>query len=162
MNKTIIVDTREKPRAISKILKYFDNNDIKHISSKLYVGDYQMLDNPMLVVDRKNGLGEVCSNIIQDHERFRDELLRADEVGIKVIVLVCVPDVKKIGKLEDVKKWYNPRLRVNPKATKGITLMKAMWTMENKYGCKFVFCSNEKVGKTIVDILAKGGDSNAK
>ena len=92
--ETIIIDTREKPKAISGILKFFESQNIKYISSKLYVGDYQLLDNPKLVIDRKNGLGEVCSNIIQDHERFRNELIRANEVGIKVIILVATNDDK--------------------------------------------------------------------
>lgn len=158
--ETIIIDTREKPKAISKILKFFESQNVKYISSKLYVGDYQLLDNPKLVIDRKNGLGEVCSNIIQDHERFRNELIRANEVGIKVIILVATTD-DKIKSLSDVYKWYNPRLRINPKATKGVTLMKAMWTMQQKYGCEFVFCHKDKVGSKILEIL-KGGDMNAK
>ena len=158
--ETIIIDTREKPKAISGILKFFESQNVKCISSKLYVGDYQLLDNPKLVIDRKNGLGEVCSNIIQDHERFRNELIRANDVGIKVVILVATND-DKIKTLRDVPKWYNPRLRVNPKATKGVILMKAMWTMEKKYGCQFVFCHKDKVGSTILKIL-KGGNANVK
>lgn len=157
--QTIIVDTREKPKAIKGVIAYFDEIGIKHISTKLYVGDYQLLDNPKVVVDRKNGLGEVCSNIIQDHERFRSELIRANEVGIKVYILIA--NDNGIKRLEDVARWYNPRLRANPKATRGVTLMKAMWTMQQKYGCEFVFCPKKAIGKYILDLL-KGGDANAK
>lgn len=42
----IQIDTREKQRAIRKILKTFDDNGVKHFSSKLLVGDYMSLDNP--------------------------------------------------------------------------------------------------------------------
>lgn len=36
----IQIDTREKQRAIRKIIKTFDDNGVKHFSSKLLVGDY--------------------------------------------------------------------------------------------------------------------------
>ena len=146
-----MVDTREKPRAIKGIIDYFDKQNIKHISSKLYVGDYQMLDNPLVVVDRKNGLGEVCYNVIQDHKRFVGELEKAKEIGITLYILVA--NDNNIKCLKDVAKWYNPRLRVSPKATKGVTLMKAMYTIEKKYGCKFVFCPKKAAGKYILDLL---------
>ena len=42
----IQIDTREKQRAIRKIIKTFDENGVKHFSSKLLVGDYMSLDNP--------------------------------------------------------------------------------------------------------------------
>ena len=57
----IQIDTREKARAIKNILKTFDYNKIKHCSSKLIVGDYQNLEKPMIIVDRKQSLSEaVC------------------------------------------------------------------------------------------------------
>ena len=52
----IQIDTREKQRAIRKILKTFDDNGVKHFSSKLLVGDYMSLDNPRLIIDRKQNL----------------------------------------------------------------------------------------------------------
>ena len=54
----ILVDTREKPKAIGKILKYFEVNGIEYDSSKLYVGDYIRYDNPKLVIDRKQNIAE--------------------------------------------------------------------------------------------------------
>lgn len=52
----IQIDSREKPRAIGKILDEFDRQGVRHFVSKLYVGDYQRLDNSLLVVDRKQNL----------------------------------------------------------------------------------------------------------
>ena len=43
MNDTVIIDSREKEKAIQKIKKYFDDNNINYITSKLYCGDYQLL-----------------------------------------------------------------------------------------------------------------------
>lgn len=51
----IQIDSREKSRAIRKIIRTFDEQGVKHFSSKLLVGDYMSLDNPRLIIDR-NGM----------------------------------------------------------------------------------------------------------
>ena len=71
---TIQVDTREKARAIKKVLAEFDRQGVIHISSKLYVGDYMSLDNPRLVIDRKQNLLEVATNLVQQRDRFLSEI----------------------------------------------------------------------------------------
>lgn len=148
----IQIDSREKARAIKKILQEFDSQQIHHYVSKLYVGDYMNLDNPRLVVDRKQNLTEVCSNVCQDHERFRAELIRANEAGIKVVVLV--EHGKDIETLEDVIWWQNPRLKTSPKAITGERLYKILQTLERKYECEFAFCTKEQTGAKIVEILS--------
>ena len=60
----IQIDSREKARAIKKIVDEFDKQGIQHFISKLYVGDYMSYDNPRLVVDRKQCLSEVCSKFM--------------------------------------------------------------------------------------------------
>lgn len=55
----IQIDSREKARAIAKIVETFDKCGIKHPVSKLMVGDYMSYDNPRLVIDRKQNLLEV-------------------------------------------------------------------------------------------------------
>ena len=86
----IQIDTREKQRAIRKIIKTFDDNGVKHFSSKLLVGDYMSLDNPRLIIDRKQSLQELCGNVCQQHERFKRELIKAIEASIQlVIVIMC-------------------------------------------------------------------------
>jgi ERCC4-type nuclease len=148
---TIQIDSREKARAITKIVRTFDQNGIKHYVSKLYVGDYMNLDNPRLVIDRKQNLSEVCANVCQDHDRFRAELIRAQEQGIKVIILVeHGEDVKT---LQDVIWWVNPRLKNSPKAMTGERLFKIMQTLERKYDCVFKFCTKEQTGAEIVRLL---------
>ena len=84
----IMVDTREKQRAIRKILKGFDERNIQYVSSKLYVGDYMSLDNTRLIIDRKQNLQELFGNVCQQHERFKRELLKAMEAGIQIIILI--------------------------------------------------------------------------
>lgn len=147
------IDTREKEHAIEKILETFDNNNIKYVSSKMYVGDYQNLQDGSVVVDRKQNLSEICSNVCQQHERFKAELVRAQEAGIKIYIL-CEHG-KGITTLDDVKTWINPRLKKSPKALTGEKLYKIMKTQEEKYGITYLFCDKEETGKTILDILER-------
>ena len=49
----IQIDSREKARAIKKIVEAFDQCGINHPVSKLMVGDYMNYDNPRLIIDRK-------------------------------------------------------------------------------------------------------------
>lgn len=151
----IQIDTREKQKAIKKILEEFDKQGIKHISSKLYVGDYVSLDNSKLVIDRKRNLQELCGNVCQDHKRFKAELMRAQESGIKVIIL-CEHG-GNIKTLDDVNKWVNPRLKTSPLAVSGPRLFKILYTMSNTYGVDFVFCNKSQTGKKIIELL-NGGD----
>lgn len=158
MTDTIVIDSREKERAIKLIKKYFDDNNIKYISSKLFCGDYQFLSNGNRVVDRKQNLSELCSNVCQDHERFRRELIRAQENDIQLIIL-CEHG-KDIECLEDVIFWENPRRKKSPKATSGKTLYNILSTLERKYGVKFEFCEKSDTGRRIIELLEYDGRRN--
>ncbi len=148
----IQVDSREKDRAIKKILAEFDRQGVKHPVSKLLVGDYMNYDNPRLIVDRKQNLSEVCSNVCQGHERFRRELIRAQENEIRLVVLV--EHGKGIRSLEDVIWWVNPR---GGKSMQGEVLYRVMKTQERKYGIRYVFCDKAQTGKRIIELLSGGG-----
>lgn len=148
---SIITDTREKPEAIKQILAEFERQHINVIRSKLWVGDYQRLDNPMLVIDRKHNLSEVCSNVVQDHKRFTSELQRAKDAGVHVIILI--EHSRNIRTLEDVIHWVNPRLKVSPMAVSGERLYKIMYAIQKHYGCEFQFCEKKDTGKRIIEIL---------
>ena len=84
----IEIDTREKPKAIEKIIDYFQQNNIKYIRSKLYYGDYRIMESPLLVVDRKQNIAELAKNCTVEHERFRRELERTKKAGATLILLV--------------------------------------------------------------------------
>lgn len=150
---TIQVDTREKARAIEGIIKEFDKQGVTHFSSKLYVGDYVNLENSFLVVDRKQNLLEVCSNVCQQHKRFVNEIKRAKATGIKIIFLV--EHGENIKSLEDVKNWVNPRLKESPLAVSGERLYKILSTLERTYGVEFLFCDKRNTGKKIIEILGR-------
>lgn len=159
----IQIDSREKARAIQKIIAEFDRQGIKHPVSKLMVGDYMNYDNPRLIVDRKQNLTELCSNVCQDHDRFRRELILAQENGIQLIVL-CEHG-QGIESLEDVIFWKNPRgekrvhiegkwQTVQTNAMKGEVLYKILTTLQDKYGVQFHFCTKDETGQKIVEILS--------
>jgi len=163
----IQIDSREKVRAIRKIVEEFDRQGVIHPTSKLYVGDYMNYDNPRVVVDRKQNLTELCSNVTQDHERFRTELIKAQEVDIKLIILI--EHGSDVTCLEDIIWWVNPRSykrvkddktekwkTVETKATTGETLFNILTTLRRKYGCEYRFCKKEETGKRIIELL--GGD----
>ncbi len=163
----IQIDSREKARAIKSIVKTFDRLGVSHPVSKLMVGDYMNYDNPRLIIDRKQNLSELCSNVTAGHERFRRELLRAKENEIQLVIL-CEHG-KGIQQLSDVIWWENPRRwhrQKNPftgkweeketKATTGETLYNILCTLERKYGCKFLFCDKDHTGSEIVRILREG------
>lgn len=166
----IQIDSREKARAIRKIIKTFDENGIRHFSSKLLVGDYMNLDNPRLIIDRKQNLQELCGNVCQQHERFKRELLRAMEAGIQLVILV--EHGSDVASLEDVFFWKNPRKHevkfrtVNGRRVKyveseeavdGKQLYKSLCTIRDRYNVRFEFCEKKDTGKEIIRILA--GDS---
>nr|DAZ16488.1 MAG TPA: ERCC4 domain protein [Caudoviricetes sp.] len=161
----IQVDSREKAKAIQKIITEFDRHGVNHFVSKLYVGDYMNFDNPRLIIDRKQSLSELCNNVCQEHNRFRDEILRAREHGIKLIIL-CEHG-KGAERLEDVIWWKNPRrverykdlktgkwMERETKATTGDKLYKILRTFERKYGCRFLFCDKKDTGRRIIELLA--------
>ena len=157
---TVLMDTREKPQAVQAIMKQFEAAGVRVIRTKLWVADYQLFDNPHLVVDRKQNLSELCNNVVQDHKRFRDELIRAQEVGISVVVLV--EHGGGIKSLDDVPNWANPRLKVSPLAVSGERLYKILKAMEYTYKVRFEFCTKAQTGKRILQILTEGKDGNTE
>lgn len=160
----IMIDTREKQHAIKRILSEFEKHGIQSISSKLYVGDYMSLDNPWLIIDRKQNLQELCGNVCQQHERFKKELLRAIDAGIQF-----VEHGKDISCLEDVYFWKNPRKHevrwrvvngkrekyvVSDKAVDGEQLYKSLCTIRDRYNVRFEFCEKKETGERIVELLS--------
>lgn len=151
---TIQIDSREHKFELARIQKQLTAAGCKTIVSKLYVGDYQSWDNPRLVVDRKKDLQELCGNVCQQHERFKNELIRAMDADIQIIIL-CEHG-RDIQCLEDVYFWDNPRLKKSPRATSGKSLYKSLCTIRDKYNVRFEFCTKRETGKRIMELLSNG------
>lgn len=131
-----------------------------------FVGTYNK------AVDTKYGIEELVEDVCgKSHERFRDECILAQNNGIKLIVLVenqetriKGPDIWNpyIAQLSELHSWRNPRLFIldrktgrqkYPRATRGITLQKACFTMQKKYGVRFEFCRPKDAGRRVVELL---------
>lgn len=148
MNNIIIVDTREKGH--KSIIKYFEDNKIDYITSKLDYGDYKLYKNNSVVIDRKDNLLELSGNLCHtlEHQRINREIARAKEDGCQEFIFLIAES--KIKSVEDIKNWSSPHTKV-----KGETLLKIMITMKNKYGVRFIICPRREMGKKILELLSK-------
>ena len=154
----IIMDTREKPRAVQKILAEFDRRGIEVVHRALNFADYANPEKlPGPVVDRKQNLLEVASNVVQGRPRLLREIERCNRSRCRLIFLV--EHGGKIRALEDVIQWKNPRLKTSPLAVSGERLFRIMKAMEIRYGIEWQFCSKQQTGKRIIELL--GGDGHA-
>lgn len=147
----ILEDTRQQARKHETKHKWFAENGIKIERCRLYVGDYTLPTNQSICIDTKKDLQELAQDVCQQHERFRAELVRAQEAGIHLIVL-CEHG-GGIKSLEDVYFWVNPRRQHSPGAISGQRLFKILNTMQEKYGVRFEFCDKRQTGRRIVEIL---------
>lgn len=162
----IQTDTRQQMHRKHHKIKerWFITNGHEVIHAKCLVGDYICPSNGSVAVDTKQSCTELYADLIQDHVRFRNECILAQKCGIRLIVLV----ENDIGftKPRDILKWRNPQMYRFWKAQKegvvrkqpasNVQLLKIMNTMHRKYGVEFEFCSTEKAGARIVEILSGG------
>ena len=126
------VDTREKVN--EHIVNKFIENNIDYKLEKLKVGDYAIVDvngyMPKIVIERKANIEELLSNLIDrnslDEEsqvnRFHRELIRAEALGIRVILLI-----ENLNWYSDILK-HNYRSKITPAAARGLIM-----SLEAKY-----------------------------
>jgi ribosome-associated protein len=168
----ILEDTRQQDSKHNKKREWFEANGIEVKRTKLYVGDYTFPKNQSVCVDTKKDIQELIGDICgKQHDRFREELIRAKEADIKLYILVenerIIINERKgiyspyIDSLDSLHKFVNPRLfiwrngkQLYPTATKGITLKKACITMKNKYGVEFIFCKPNQAAEKVIELLA--------
>ena len=101
----IICDSREQKN--QHILKYFEKKNIEYETKKVDEGDYKLEGKDTICIERKGNLNEIMANITQ--ARFKRELERAKQKGVKLIVLI--ENSSNINSIDDIPlKWKNPRL----------------------------------------------------
>ena len=127
-------DSREKTKKHENIVDGFRKLNIKLIRSKNLVGDYVIPNRGNISVDIKQDMVEITGNLLQDHERFKNECKLAKDCGIKLFVLI-EEDVS-LEKLKSGTYEY-PKKRTRVPVTKAnpVTVAKVMETMQfyNKY-----------------------------
>lgn len=156
-NKYIIVDSREKPKAIKRTLDYFDKNGIPYEVSKLMFGDYMDWHHPDLVIDRKQNIAELAKNCTVEADRFKRELERAKKVGATLVILVEQNRYSDRGKwvqvneIVDLLRWSSPYTQIRGEKVYRVL---AAWTA--KYPIRVEFCDKRVTGQKIIEILYKG------
>ena len=152
--KYLQIDTREKTKAIQSILRYMDNHDVEHVSTKLLIGDYQDFNRPGIVVDRKQNIAELAKNCTSDHERFRRELQRAQKAGTQLVVLVEQNRYKdrdewiRVVTIEDLMLWSSPHTTIT-----GEKVYRVLRSWMAKYPLRVEFCDKRETGRRIYEII---------
>lgn len=152
---TLIEDTRQQANKHENKHRFFEKHGIKYIRSKLPIGDYALLTDLSTIVDTKQSIQEIIGNVTQQHKRFAAECELAKENDIRLCVLI---EDMAVTCIDDLYRWYNPRLRFSPRATTGRTLAKILHGMEINHGVKFHFCKPEESGQVILELLGAGNN----
>lgn len=151
----IQIDSREKSRAIKKIVAEFDRQDVKYFTSKLYVGDYINIERPLIIIDRKQNIAEIAQNATSGHKRVKNELKRLDEMGAKMYFLIEQDTIngEPIDGLEDIILW-------KPKFGEiiGERVYRILKAWEYKHNVEYVFCNKRDTGKEIIRLLGTEQD----
>lgn len=150
----LIVDSREKPKAIARILKYMQESGVEYMTSKLIVGDYMIFKRPDRIIDRKQNILELAKNCTSDHVRFKAELETAQNLGVELVILVeqdRYRDGERIIMVRDISDlmlWTNPHTQV-----KGEKVYRILASWCNKYPIRVEFCRSCDTGRRIMEIL---------
>ena len=152
--KYLLIDTREKPKAIRTILKQFDEAGVVYDRTKLLIGDYADFNRPHIIVDRKQNIAELAKNCTTDHARFRNELERAKRAGATLVVLVEQirykdgTEWRQIKELSDIIYWSNPHTTI-----RGEKVYRVLRGWMAKYPLRVEFCDKRVTGKRILQII---------
>lgn len=145
-------DTRNQIGKHRNIQFYCKQNGIRIERCRLLVGDYMLAGagGGGISVDTKMGVPEIASNCFQEHERFKAECVKAQECGIRLIVLI-----EEVPPGGEVRNWVSPLDRFGEPKHKfnPMTLQKVMETMTERYGVQFRFCDGRSTGKVLMEIL---------
>lgn len=155
-NMLILADTRQQKD--NYITSYFDANALEWQRSTLNSGDYMavrynttrgIFKDYRVIIDTKKDIIEIAGNLCRttEHQRILNELKKAKELGCERFIFLIADST--ITCIDDLNGWRSNRTQV-----KGETLAKIMNTMQERYGCEFIFCKKLLLGKKIVELLA--------
>ena len=150
MPMVLYEDTRQQAGKHKNVHAFCKQQGIEIIRQALNVGDYQIAGKGDISVDTKYGVPELASCCFQEHERFRDECIRAQKCGIRLIILT--EEKLPGGRLDNWRSpigWDGlPMHKFNPE-----TLRKVMITMQKEYGVRFRFCDPRDTGLRVLEYL---------
>ena len=154
MSKLLLVDTREKPKAIESITKTFESSGIPYERTKLLFGDYMDYNRPNIVIDRKQTIQELAKNVTVERDRFVAELERAKAAGAHLTILVEQNRYKDRDKWISVKEpadlmlWSNPHTKI-----RGEKVFRVLSELIYKYDISVIFCDKRVTGRKILEII---------
>lgn len=152
--KYLLIDTREKPKAIENILRTFDEAGIEHVSTKLLFGDYMDFNRPQIVIDRKQNIAELAKNCTVESERFRREMEKAKKAGATLVVLVEQNRYKdrdewiQVETISDLIKWSSPHTMIT-----GEKVYRVLVSWCAKFPIRVKFCDKRSTAETILKII---------
>ena len=169
----IMIDTRQHAGKHSIKDGWWASHGVSTIRTKLDFGDY-MAEGSNVSVDTKRSIAEIAQNINgRNHDRFKRECVRARDAGCRLVILVENRDGAESAL--DVNKWMNDHCRAcgirrqggcspwdasskcakhgTRKPIQGPRLAKAMSTMEERYGVRFMFCHPRDTARIICELL---------
>lgn len=122
----------------------------------MYAGDYQNVNSTKILIDKKDSLVELASNLCRttEHARIKREIARANDIECERFIFLIADN--KIANMDEVHNWEVPRKRDGTKYTMvpPSTLEKIMKTMNEKYGVEFIFCPRKNMGQKIIELLS--------
>lgn len=142
----IIIDSREKK--FNHIEEYFKAHDVPYKVRKLDTGDYYNTDNPSVIVDRKQNLQEICTNLSKGKEniiRFTRECKRAFEDHIRFVVLIEGTSYRELNQIKEWKSKYSKHT--------GRWLLGEMFRLTMSYKVEWKLCRKNETAKRILEIL---------
>ena len=173
MGELIYIDSRQQANKHEHKNQWWVAHGVPTITVCLNFGDYQT-DGSNISIDTKAHVDEIAANIGgKQHARFRRECQRAQQAGYRLIILV--ENKEGITGLHDLGAWINGHClacrfyrqgKCNPrelstkcikhnkrKPIQGEQLARAMQTMSNKYGVRFMFCEPKDAAEIICKLL---------
>lgn len=177
-NLILVEDDRNKQGKHTAKNEAWAAHDISVVRRRLPFGDYVAvrktdIDEPIedisVSVDTKANIDELAGNLKGQHDRFRNEAIRALEAGCHLVILV--ENTEGIRTLDDLRRWkesslsYNRRKRRNVRAERyaGEDLRTAKdghvydkgiahicEEMSRKYGIEFDFCAPDEAWAAVM------------
>ena len=154
MSRLLLVDTREKPKAIENILATFEAEGVPVARTKLLFCDYADYNRPGIVVERKQTIAELAKNVTVERQRFISELERAKSAGARLVILVEQNRYKDRDKwisvkdISDLMLWSNPHTKI-----RGEKVFRVLSELIYKYNISVIFCDKRVTGKRILEII---------
>ena len=167
---TLYCDTRQQVGKHTAKERWWAEHGVPTIRSTLPFGDYAR-DGSNVCIDTKRSVDEIAQNVGREHERFIRECKRARDAGWRLVVLIedgRYIDRRKLGSWTNThcvkcpqryKRFCEPKRpgkcgrHGTRKPMQGPQLLKALRTIEERYGVFFEFVKPQDSARRICELL---------